>query len=246
MTSVLPSPVGFHFLTVEEAAQRCGVTEGELKGLVDDGRMWSTPEGKIYTGHSSFKRFEQKCQLRAKKALKSQKKTLIEHVNKKSKTKEIAQTVSLPEAPIIRSTPVQYEDPYDELLAKQGKIPPKVANLPAAYNGQDFFASKQDADIARIREQIISLQLKNEQQRFQLVPRDDVRRVFNEVYSIEATEFRALGDRVSPAIASIAAIERPELVMQISALISKEVNHALEHIDVLIKKFLDSLTQNEQ
>jgi hypothetical protein len=106
---------------------------------------------------------------------------------------------------------------------------------------QLVFDSKQDADIAKIREQITALQLKNEQLRDELVPRDTVKRVFSEIYSVESTELMSLGDRISPEIAAMAAVEKPETVIAIGQLIKSEVSRSLTHVDGLIDRFLASL-----
>jgi len=121
------------------------------------------------------------------------------------------------------------------------RIKPRVEETQRLY-----FGTKQDADIAKIREQIMSLQLKNESLRNELVPRDTVKRVFNELYSVESTEMLSIGDRLSPEIAAMGGIDKPEIVIAIGQLIRNEVARSLDHIDTIFDRFLSGIALDER
>jgi hypothetical protein len=106
---------------------------------------------------------------------------------------------------------------------------------------QMFFGSKQDADIAKLREQIIQLQLKNDQARDKLISRELVEKVFAEFYSIESTEMLSLGDKLSSEIAALARVDQPEIVIEISQLIRASIAKALEHISIIMNRFTRGL-----
>lgn len=103
------------------------------------------------------------------------------------------------------------------------------------------FATKYDAELAKIQAQITSLQIKNEQLRAQLVPRESVTRLFSQIYNVESTELLSLGDRIGPEISAICGVEDQHIIVNVGIAIRKEVERALDHIDRLIRQFIDGM-----
>jgi len=108
------------------------------------------------------------------------------------------------------------------------------------------FGTKVEADIAKVHEQVEALQLKNERERAELLPRDQVRRVLSKFYSVESTEFLSLGDRISPEIAAAASIDKPEVVIAVGQMIRREVERTLQHIERVIADYLSAIPVEEE
>lgn len=101
-------------------------------------------------------------------------------------------------------------------------------------------ADRNQLDAEKAHEQIQALRIKNEKERGELIPRDLVKQVLNEVVAVETSELLVLGEKLAPEIASIFGVDDPPLVMEASKRVNLEVSKSLEHIERLIDKFLTS------
>jgi len=104
--------------------------------------------------------------------------------------------------------------------------------------------TKTDADTWKRIEEIKKLQLARQEKRKELVPRVMVQRVFNRLYMIDVNQFRSLGDRVSPEIASLCGAAEQETILQINKIIEREIFKTLKHVQRLLDEFLKSINTN--
>lgn len=98
--------------------------------------------------------------------------------------------------------------------------------------------TKQSVDKLKVVEQIKALQLKTEERKQQLVPRDLVRRVLGKLYQIDVNELRTLPDKLASDIAAECKIDDTDIIFAINKIIEKEIYKTLEHMKRLLNDFL--------
>jgi len=199
------------YISRHQAATDCGVTRGAVIRWLKEGKV------KIVADRDRIDRFS------------------ADYLYCKQK----AQAKKMPAGPSMPSTPTaqkSYKPKPSGLKPQTNRGSPSPATMQ-----QMIFGSKQDADIAKLREQIIQLQMKNDQARDKLISRELIEKVFSEFYSIESTEMLSLGDKISSEIAALARVEQPEIVIEISQLIRESIAKALEHISIVMNRFTRGL-----
>jgi hypothetical protein len=131
----------------------------------------------------------------------------------------------------------------DIVAAGDGKSQGKHSLLGHPSPEREQMPLKQRADIAKIKQQIIALELKNQQARNELVSFDLIHRIFSMWFSVESTELLPLGDRIASEVLAISRITPDDraATIAIGQLLHNEVTRAIEHIDRLIKDFIKSI-----
>lgn len=74
--------------------------------------------------------------------------------------------------------------------------------------------------------------------RGELIDRNLVKAVMGRVYTVEVNQIKPVADKAPPKIAAIFKNDDPEKILAVSQLLSKELGKALEHIQVILDKFL--------
>ena len=83
------------------------------------------------------------------------------------------------------------------------------------------------ANKIKIVEQIRDLQLKREQKRLELIPRELIRKFLSRLFLIDRNEFLTFAEKLAPEIAAICGVTSQEKVLEIGKLIEKETYKTL-------------------
>jgi len=98
--------------------------------------------------------------------------------------------------------------------------------------------SKTSTDRLKTIEQIRSLQLKNDQERRELISRDIIKQFIFRLYLVDTNELKTFGDRVAPAAASIFGVDDEAKILELNQFVESEIYKTLNHIKRLMDDFL--------
>lgn len=90
-------------------------------------------------------------------------------------------------------------------------------------------------------EQIRQYQVKTDEMRKKLVPRETVRSVFSKLHMVDVNQWRTLGPSVAPDIAALIGADDDETILEISNLIEVEVFKILGQCKRLLNDYLENV-----
>jgi len=92
----------------------------------------------------------------------------------------------------------------------------------------------------------IKLQIENQRKRNELVPIEDTKRVFSEMYTIHQTGFLNMGRSLTPLIMAICEVTAPGKEVEISEAVTTAVYQHLARIKLEINNFLKEYPLEDQ
>lgn len=113
----------------------------------------------------------------------------------------------------------------DEVLSRLSSV--DIRNLSPADVGK----------VARL-ESALKTRVERQKKRGELIDRTIVQNVFGKLHTIDVNEWRTLGARLAPDIASIAQVDEPEKILQIERAVDDEVIKVLTHVKYTLGEFL--------
>lgn len=212
-------------------ANLVGISRVAIGKAVNQGRIIKTPKGidpnnpinKYYVQVALEKQALGRPKPPKKVVKKKKKRVAVVNGGKPEEKKKIAKAVENH----ISENP-EYDIDLDDLEMSVLGLPPKAK-----------------ADLKKIIEQVKLLELRREEKRKQLIPRDLVRNILSKMYIIENNEFKPLGTRVAPDIAAICEVDDPAKILLIDERIEAEVYKILEHMKIEINRFLKKQEERE-
>lgn len=215
------------YLTNNAFAVRLGISRAAVGVAVKDGRIIKTSKGINPNDPSNL--------YYAQNALKN--KAIQKNGNSRKKLKKSTKAPKKPKKQPKKKGEKELQEVVGKALAKNPNMDVDLDELEQSIERLPF---KAQADIKKIIEQVRMLILKREEKRRELIPRDIVRRLFSEVYSIEGTEMKTLGTKIAPDIAAACGVDDPEKIIQIDERIEKEVYKIMSHVKRKIDNSLRS------
>lgn len=208
------------YLKQVEFAQLCGITRQAVNKAKNAGRVELT-NGRIDPEHPTNKYFRE--QYRPSSQIDPEALASAQGARRKVGPKDAGEAPADPET---------HNGFADHVVKQLG-----LEEIDKTQSGAKY---KNQVDLAKVLEQIKSLQLKNDEARNKLISRDLVQQVLTELKTVETAEFLSLGEKLAPEIASLFGVDDQTAILDAGKLIQIEVSQSLEHIEMTIDKFLKS------
>lgn len=105
--------------------------------------------------------------------------------------------------------------------------------------------SKPHAELQRINEQIVKLKIDNAKELKEFIVKDKFQEAIGKISAVIRNHIFPLGDRLSPILAGICKITKPEKILKIKTEIDEEVERALVEVKREAKEYLREMDVNK-
>ena len=202
-------------LTQRDFARKCGVSPQAISKAIKEGRVIKD-EKKINPNNPQNAAYIKLIQMR-----KDENGGTLDR--SKSRNKKKKNDASEPEP---ESKPELNDQDLENLAKGQLSIP--LDSL-----------SKTSADRLKTLEQVRKIQIESDTKRKNLLPREEIKRIFARLYMIETNELKTISDAVAPEIAAIYEDDNLDHQFKTKKIIDAKVYRALKHIQRLWSDYLE-------